>query len=269
MSALIHQQQTLLQALWAPSASDTAALHAVLCTPWQRGLQAYQVNASALATRALQAAYPVLAALVGADCFAALACDFRLHHPPEQGDLACWGAALPRFVAHNPQLADVPYLADVALVEWALHTAASAPDAQAQPASFALLTQLDPAAVTLTLPPGTAVYASPWPVVSLIGTHLHNDPPWEHVATQLHQHHGEVALVTRQGLRACVLPCTTAEAALLTALLGGQSLLAALNAALSTSSPPTTPQSVAWDFAAWLNTAVTQGLVLGAAPLAV
>jgi hypothetical protein len=108
----------------------------------------------------------VVAALVGGDSFATMACELWHRHPPVRGDLACWGDALPEFVDLNPQLADVPYLADVARVEWALHRAAGVSDAAADPASFALLTQADPATFTLRLAPGTAVINSDWPVAS-------------------------------------------------------------------------------------------------------
>jgi len=121
--------------------------------PWQRGLAAYRTNANALAERALQAAFPVVAELIGFESFALMARQFWHRHPPERGDLAWWGAALPDFLAHDPQLADVPYLADVARVEWALHRIASAADAPVQPASFELLNQQDPDTVTLQLPP--------------------------------------------------------------------------------------------------------------------
>jgi hypothetical protein len=66
-------------------------------------------------------------------------------------------------------------------------------------------------------------------------------------------------LVWRQGLRPNVAACTPAQAALLHALLHGQSLLAALDAALAAEAD--------FDFTLWLNRAVAQGLVLGVALL--
>jgi hypothetical protein len=142
MNALAQQQQALLGTLLAlPGSAQAvdalAALRNRVHSPWARGLAAYQANGHDLAERALRAAYPVVAALVGGDSFATMACELWHRHPPVRGDLACWGDALPAFVDHNPQLADVPYLADVARVEWALHRAAGAPDAGADPASFA------------------------------------------------------------------------------------------------------------------------------------
>lgn len=263
MSALAEQQQALLQALWTrPGQTAAAPLAALVTVPWQRGLGAYRTNAAALAERALLAVYPVVAALISADSFAPMARQFWFQHPPERGDLACWGAALPGFLAGEPQLADVPYLADVARVEWALHCSADAPDAAPfEPASFALLGQIEADQLTLRLPPGTVVLRSGWPVVSLVNAHLQQEPTFDIVAARVQARAGETALVWRQGLRPHLAACTDAEAALLEALLAGQSLLAALEAvdAVDAVAP--------FDFSDWLNAAVTQGQVLGVALL--
>ena len=292
MSALAEQQQALLQALWtrhcpprlAPnSASQTdapetvanaraeaiappLALAALVDAPWQRGLAAYRTNAGALAERALQAAYPVVAELIGSDSFALMARQFWQHHPPERGDLAEWGSALPGFLADDPQLANVPYLADVAQVEWALHRNASAPDAAPfEPASFALLGEHAPDQVTLRLPPGVTLQRSCWPVASLINAHLCGDPAMDTVAERVRARQGETALVWRRGLRPHLAACTDAEAALIDTLLAGQSLLAALEAADTVDIETDSPAS--FQFSPWLNAAVTQGLVLGASLL--
>jgi hypothetical protein len=216
MNALAQQQQALLGTLLAlPGSAQAAdavtALRALVHSPWARGLAAYQANGHELAERSLRAAYPVVAALVGGDSFATMACELWHRHPPVRGDLACWGDALPAFVDHNPQLADVPYLADVARVEWALHRAAGAPDAGADPASFALLTQADPATFTLRLAPGTAVVTSDWPVASLVTAHLHEDPSLAVAAGRVQARAAECARVWRQGLRPRIAACTRAE----------------------------------------------------------
>lgn len=262
MSSLAEQQQALLQALWTrPGQTAAAPLAALVAAPWQRGLAAYRTNAAALAERALLATYPVVAALISADSFAPMARQFWFEHPPERGDLACWGEALPGFLAVEPQLADVPYLADVARLEWALHRSADAPDANPfEPASFALLGEMAPDQLTLRLPPGTALLRSGWPVVSLVKAHLQDEPAFDTVAGRIQARQRETALVWRQGLRPHLGACTDAEAALIEALLAGQSLLAALEAVDAVDAAAT---EVPFDFSDWLNAAVTQGQVLG------
>ena len=263
MSTLALQQQTLLGALLRgpgnQAARDAQArLQSLVLEPSSRGLAAYRANGHALAERALGAAFPVVRALVGDDSFGALARAFWHRHPPQRGDLVCWGSDLPGFLADDPQLADVPYLADTARVEWALHRAAGAPDADADPASFALLTQQDPGALTLRLAPGTAVVRSSFPVASLINAHLGDAPPMSEVAARLHHREAEQALVWRRAMRPLTRPCETGEAALLDVLLHRRSLVSALDAALAT--------NPGFDFSVWLTQAVRDGLVLGACP---
>ena len=264
MNALAQQQQALLGALLALPGSAQAAealtgLKAQVLAPWTRGLAAYQANGHDLAERGLRAAYPVVAALVGDETFTTMACELWHRHPPVRGDLAWWGDALAVFVEHNPQLDAVPYLADVARVEWALHRAAGAPDASADPASFALLTQADAATFTLRLAPGTAVITSEWPVASLVTAHLHEDPSLAVAAGRVQARAAECARVWRQGLRPRIAACTRAEAAFLQAVVRGRSLLASLNEALAV--------DTGFDLGQWLPDAVTQGLVLGTGPL--
>lgn len=276
MSALADAQDALLSAILAAPqtrpespadmTSATAAAHARtdglthhVHAPWQRGLAAYRANGHASAERSLLAAYPVVAALMGEESFALMARDFWHQHPPTRGDLAQWGEALAPFVARNAQLADVPYLADVARVEWALHRAAGAPDSAADPASFALLSSTEPDALTLRLSPGSAVLVSDWPVASLLTAHLYGEPAMDQVAAKMQARAAENALVWRQGMRPCVRECTLAETALIQALAARQPLLTALDAALA--------QDPDFDLGAWLPSAVQQGLLLGAEPL--
>lgn len=263
MITLALQQQTLLGALLlrpgSLAARDAQAqLEGLVLSPSSRGLAAYRANGQALAERALAAAYPVVAAMVGPACLNALARTLWHGHPSRHGDVARWGGDLPALLALEAQLADFPYLADLARVEWALHLAAGAPDDSAEPASFALLTQQDPGALTLRLAPGTAVIRSAWPVASLVNAHLRGEPTLSEAADRLRDREAEQALVWRRALRAEVRPCEAGEAALVDTLLHRQGLVPALDAALAT--------DPGFDFSAWLAQAVGDGLVLGACP---
>ena len=251
MSALQDRQQALLEALFAwPPATEPLAGQVQL--PWVRGLQAYQTNGHALAQRALGAAYPVLAQLVGSDSFSTMARAFWHAHPPQRGDLAQWGGGLPEFVRSSAQLAQEPYLADVAAVEWALHCSAGAPDREPDPSSFALLVESDPAGLTLDLAPGCAVLRSPWPVASIIAAHQDAGPGFEQVGARIREQAAEDVVVWRAGFRPQVRQAQPGEALLLSALLGGMPVLGAVDAA---------PEL---DFQAWLSPAFQSGLLLGA-----
>ena len=275
---LAQDQQTLLcavlggqndSALWAlvgskplDASNPSGAAEKSLS---RRGLQAYQSHGLALAERALGAAYPVTAQLLGDENFAALAQHFWRRQPPTCGDMAQWGEGLENFLAQAPQLAGEPYLADVAKVELALHRASFASDASPDMASFACLSADPPATPSLQLSPGVWLLASAFPVVSLI--HAHHLPADDkklalaHAASMLECGTGENVLVWREGFRAQVKCISAAERALLAALLAGESLDAALTKAGGADEPNCQP---AFDFTEWLANAVRIGLVTGA-----
>ncbi len=274
-SVLAQQQRDLLRAIFttkniASQAINTPArgindtLNSSLnsySSPYPlRGLQTYQANAAASAQRSLQTAYPVIAQLIGDVAFEHLAHDFWAQHPPTRGDLAQWGDGLTAFIASIAALQTEPYLSDVAKVEWALHTSATAADKEADLATFALLTEQDPDALTLQLAPGTALIQSEFPIASIITAHLYAEPSFEEVGQKLRQSTPEIALVWRHGLRPRVAACTAAEAAFVAQLLAGASLLAALeNDKLAARGPP-------FDLQLWLPQAVQSGLLLGVVP---
>lgn len=261
---LAHEQALLLAALFGESGDLTHTFKGVGLNP-QRGLQALRANGEALAQRALTAAYPVTAELMGSESFEPLASLFWKQQPPERGDIAQWGAGLAAFLDAAPQLADEPFLGDVARVEWLLHCAATARDAVADVASLALLAGDAPGQPTLVLSAGVALLASSWPVVSIIAAHqLPGDEKTSALAQAaglLQEGTGERALVWRQGFKPQLRQVSAAEYALLSALLAGVPLEHALTQALE--SEPA-GDGIAFDFSAWLGQAVQTGLVTGA-----
>lgn len=240
-------QQSLLAALWAPThdealdqlASPGAAHRKVM---W-RGIAAYRSHAGAQAVRSLGAAYPVVENLVGQENFEALARLLWRERPPQDGDLAQWGAALAALIEGLPDLVtDLPFLADVARVEWALHSMATLADARPEPASYALLAHEDPANLWLDLAPGAACFSSAWPVVTLIEAQ-HSTPLRQAPSS-------ETARVWRCGWRPGLRLAQPGEPAFLRAVQEGKSLGAALGCAAG------------FDFSAWLAPAVQEGLLL-------
>lgn len=226
------RQRLLLRALWADA--DPQAIGGWLRdAPARRtrGLQAYRAHAGALAERALAAAYPTVAQLVGDTSFAALARALWAAQPPQRGDIAQWGDALPGFIAASPQLADEPYLADSARLDWAVHQATQAADA-GPVAGLQALADTDPAQLRLRLAPGLALCRSAYPVASLWQAHRSTDADrFAGVRAALAAGRGEHALVWRHGLQVQVEALADADAHCLQALQQGASLAAALDAA--------------------------------------
>ncbi len=283
MSPLAARQNALLAALFAGPGDAALAAQADLaryahlgtsCGQGHRGLQVYQANGHGLAQRALNAVYPVLAQLIGGDSFAALARALWHTHPPERGDLAQWGGHLAAFIQRAEQLADEPYLPDVARLEWALHQCASAADAKAEPSSWVLLTAQDPAELTLTLAPGCTVLASAWPVTSIWQAHVQMDGSGAPKATgfgtrleaagqKLRAQVAETAVVWREQLQARVREAMPGEAAFLRALAGPAAAGEAPNPASICDLSSALNQAPLLDFNAWLPMAVQSGLLLG------
>jgi len=234
----LRQQQLLAAIAAGNDAQDLATGLGDTPARQQRGLRAYRINAAVSAERALAAAYPTVAALVGTAPFAALARDFWRQRPPERGDLGEWGAGLPGFIADSESLAGEPYLADSARLDWLLHSASRAADAPEAPPALDALATHEPATLRLHLRPGTDVLASAWPVVSLWLAHQPGEREpgddgdrFADVRSALAAGRGETALVWRDGFAARVEAIERDDADFTRALRGGASLAAALDAA--------------------------------------
>ena len=175
-----------------------------------------------------------MAELVGAETFALIARRHWQQQPPADGDIACWGAALPAAIAADPQLAAEPYLADVARLDWALHRAATAADDEAPPAEQDLmrLAGPDPSSLYLRLRAGWAVLASAHPLYSIWAAHRRDDADrFAEVREAFAQGRAEAVRVRRQGLRPLAERIAPPVARFEQALLDGRPLAAALTAA--------------------------------------
>lgn len=76
---------------------------------------------------ALAATFPTVTAVVGQEFFGVLARDFMAGAPLEDPVLSRYGEHFPRFVAAQQEMHGLPYLADVARLDWALNVAFHAP----------------------------------------------------------------------------------------------------------------------------------------------
>lgn len=297
-----ERQHWLLQTLWqrgeAPDATDwlmplrraqPAAPSQAAGPTLQDGVQTYRTNAYVAAHAALAASFPTVAAVVGDEPLRLLARAYRQQHPPARGDLAWFGERLPDFIAASADLAELPWLADLARLDWALTQAEAAPDSRPDLATLALLAELDPQQLRLQLMAGTTLLHSRWPVVTIRQAHegLDREPTdpdsaaadaspsadaarWQPVRAALAAGQGETALIWRQGWRACVAAVTPAEAALLRQLLAGASLAQALAEAMpgaitAAPAPGESAETPPFDFAVWLSGALQSGLLIGAA----
>ncbi|WP_321904509.1 DNA-binding domain-containing protein [Burkholderia cenocepacia] len=119
-------------------------------------LNVYRNTATSVLATALRLAFPAVGRLVGSEFFKGAARLFGREAPPRSAWLDAYGAGFADFLARLPQAAAVPYLADVARLEWQINLVLHAPDAK--PLDPARLAQLDEAALArLRLQPHPAV----------------------------------------------------------------------------------------------------------------
>lgn len=146
----------------ADAAPSAAALLAGAIEVNQRRLAVYRANGIANACNALRAHYPVVEQVVGVEFFAALARAYWQAHPSASGDLGDYGAAFADFLAQFEPTHTLPYLPDLACVEWAVHGADTAADAPVKPI------EREPALLWM---PGTVVLVSDHPVADIWNAH--------------------------------------------------------------------------------------------------
>lgn len=189
--------------------------------------------------------FPVLRELLGAECFDAMAQAHVLAAPPRSPVMAEYGAALPAWLDDFEPLAGLPWLGDVARLEFARLSAAGAADAPAlQPATWdTLLAEADAdtlATARLVLHPSVRRLRLRHAAVSVWRAHQLEPDERDALLSALDPLQPEQALVLRDpDDHVLVLPVTAEAADVADALAGGSplgELLAAHGAAAFTGS---------------------------------
>ncbi|HSN33248.1 MAG TPA: hypothetical protein VLU41_11235, partial [Ideonella sp.] len=191
--------------------------------------------------------------------FAALARAHARAALPTRGDLYWLGEGFADTLAMHEPRHGLPYLSDVARLDWCVAGAEVAADADFDAASLARLEQDDPRVLTLALRPGTSLLASRHPVAAIRAAHAVDAPAtaFDAARAALAADRGETVIVWRRGWRGAVATLAGNEPRFTAALLAGDSLGAALDGA-----------GAGFDFAAWLARALQLGWLVAARPLA-
>ena len=121
----------------------------------------------------LEARFAVVRQLVGEGFFRAMAAEYTAQDPPRSPILMLYGQTFPAFVANFEPAADVPYLADVAQLEWLQHTAYHATDCSPIGADKLSAIPVEAiATVHFDLHPSLGLLASNFPVLSIWRMHM-------------------------------------------------------------------------------------------------
>jgi len=199
--------------------------------PAAQHLQVYRNNVVEGLTGALRAVYPVVEKLVGDGFFRYVAHEYLRAHRPRSGNLHDFGDAFENFLAGFAPAAELPYLPDVARLEWAWHQAFHAADAPAfDLARLGAVPAERHAALHFVLHPSARLLESDFPVVRIF--EINQEGYGGDTSVDLAEG-GVRVLVIRRELTVYVEPLAAGEAELLTALAGQQPLGAAVEAALA------------------------------------
>jgi uncharacterized protein (UPF0276 family) len=220
--ALAEGQQLFAEALFAPACEEALApqlKHA-------ERFALYRGNLSATWAKALAAAFPVIKQLVGEEFFDALAREYGRAQPSGDGDLNRFGAKMGEFLQGFPHTSDLPYLPDMARLEWLLHRAHYAPSVETIDAqALAAIPPEDIESATMALAPAVCLFASEWAVVPLWLAH-HEQAEFPQDMQQPTQ-----AIIVRPQWKTAVLEQSAAAWAALSVLQQGGTFGAALDEA--------------------------------------
>ncbi|MEM7192804.1 MAG: DNA-binding domain-containing protein, partial [Pseudomonadota bacterium] len=185
-----------------------------------RRFAVYRNNVYASIINVLAGRFPVVQKLVGEEFLRAMAKEYVQETPPRSAVLLHYGASFPDFIDAFPPAAAVPYLADVARLEWARHAAYHAADAKSL--SGEALAMLGPRAeeAIFTLHPSLGLVRSTYPVITIWELSMRDG---ENEPARL-QADGEDALVLRPELEVTVRKLPVGGAAFVTALSDGHPL---------------------------------------------
>ncbi|HJW04049.1 MAG TPA: DNA-binding domain-containing protein [Azospira sp.] len=254
MPSLPELQGTFATAIFAGDDAGAALLAHCAGTPEQaaRGLAAYRRGVLGNLSAAVQATYPVLAAIVGPNFLAAAACRYALERPSRSGDLNAYGRDFDQFLEGYAPAAALPYLPAVARLEWLIQEVHDAEDGPEQ--DLAALATTAPEAwgeLCFQLDPAHGCLAEDWPVARIWEV---NQPGYAG-DFEVDFERGQTVLVHRRPQGIAVEPLAPGEHALLVALGAGETLATAVQAAA---------QAKGFDLAVILQRGIVQGLLLRA-----
>ena len=190
-------------------------------TPEQR-LSIYRNNTYGSLINVLQAAYPVVCRLVGERFFRYAARGFVAGSPPTAPRLSAYGGGLGDYLAGFEPARSVPYLADVARLEWARHEAYFAADAvPIAPVALQAVAPERYAGLRFDLHPSVRLVSSPFAVLSIWRA---NQPENETVPRVDPRAGGERAMAIRPNVQVELVPLAVGDWTLVCELATGASL---------------------------------------------
>ena len=193
-------------------------------------LAIYRQSLQSTLINALRLSYPTVECLVGPDFFTAATFAFTRLTPSTNGDLDHYGAGYGDFLDHLPAARSLPWLGDLARLEWQIHHLHREPDeSRLTPDTLATADMDEFADRSLQLARRAALFSSEWPVGSLWLAHQQRGPDPELSGIEFR---AERFLISVLGPTR-IFFLDAASWSLLNALLQGRSMAAAVGTALA------------------------------------
>lgn len=165
MISLPELQQRFSEIMLNPQSTALAGLIRENGLSGERRARVYRNNIVHSLSCALHAAYPVVCRLVGERFFNHTALCYLRGHLPRSGNLHDFGATFPHFLQGFDPAQALPYLPDVARLEWARQMAPGI-----NPLALEQLQAVPPTsypALRFQLNPASRLLASPYPVLRI------------------------------------------------------------------------------------------------------
>ena len=233
MQALHKLQQSFAADIWDDNLNRLNGLIMDSRLPAERLFQVYRNNFWIATEDALSEIYGVVKRLVGEQFFSLLVDRYLRRYPPRHGNMHRLGRELPVFLCDFKLTEGLPYLADVARLEWAFHQVFHAPDVQ--PFDLRTLADIAPDQMTrlrFTLSSSSRIIYSPFPVFEIWRV---NQTDYSGDQSVDLDSGGESVLLTRPGLTVELQKLAPAEARFLRCLANGGNLGKATHTALECS----------------------------------
>ncbi|WP_343559315.1 DNA-binding domain-containing protein [Kiloniella sp. b19] len=196
-------------------------------------LAIYRNNTLGSLATAMQHAFPVVCRLLGENFFRRMARVFAGQYPPQAPQLLAYGADFIPFLQNFDPVKPLPYLPDVAKLEWLMNEAYFAEDAA--PLAPETLQGVPPEAygqLRFTVHPALRLMKSNWPVMTIWELHQQDTVTKEDLNAVKLQGNGQSILVHRPWFQVEQATIPTGQLALLESFAKGLTLEEAAAAAL-------------------------------------
>ena len=165
--ANMNYQAALIQAIFANNPVATTNPISTALAPNHGAIGIYKSNYIENGIRALSISYPTVVGVMDPADFRKLAKAYLLQHPKTCFDWADYGQGLSDFMLSIDALASMPFLPEVALIDWHLMHIERAPNKVFDGASFALLQTTDLHKLAFVAAPGLQTMQALFPVQEL------------------------------------------------------------------------------------------------------